>query len=890
MVPSFTPLRPMHPRPTFTFLFTDIEGSSRLWEQNAEAMALALARHDTLLNDVFSSHGGHVFKMMGDSVCVAFSEPSRALDAAIAGQRALQAEEWEIGRPLRVRAALHRGVAEARNDDYFGPTLNRTARLLAAGHGGQTLLSRAARDGLDLPDGISLRDLGERRLRDLASPEHIYQIVAPGLPAEFPPLRTLEAHPNNLPAQITSFIGRERDLEGVKNALAASRLVTLTGPGGTGKTRLASEAGAALIEQFIDGVWMVELALVTEASSVSSSVAAALGLREENERTVEALLLDYLRQRRLLLILDNCEHLVASAASIAERILRGAPGVRILATSREALAIAGERTYPLQSLSMPDFVSTRWTPSSVLARSAEFEAVRLFVERAAAVQPGFALTEENALTIAKICWRLDGIPLALELAAARVKMLSPEQIYRRLDDRFRLLTAGARTVLPRQQTLSALIDWSYDLLSEKEQALLRRCAVFGGGRTLRAVESVCSGDGIEEWEILDLLQQLIDKSLLSTELADMGTARYVMIESVWEYSRAKLLESGEAHAVRNRHLDYFVKLAEEAEPQLQGPQQGEWIERLAREHGNLKLALEWSTETPSAVERGMRLAGALWRYWEVRSHLKEGREYLSELLSKPESEPRTIARAKALTGAGRLAWCLDDNAAARKLGYQAILLHRETGNARMAALICSWVGFAAFSEGDPDFARKRFDESIAYGRAHQDSLALATGLAGLGTLAGAAGDYATARAYKHESLAAYQAVGDVWVVGLIAWSLSRVAIAQHDLDAARQYLRDALTAAEQLGNEWLIPYLLEGFGDIALGENDPRRCANLYGAAEVMRQQHGLGLPPTEKLARDQVLNRLRAALPPAEFETAWTEGRALGQDAALRLAIGGMA
>ena len=486
-----------NPASHFTFLFTDIEGSSRLWEEDPDAMASALARHDTLLNDIFASHGGDVFKTMGDSVLVAFRQPNPAVRAVIQAQKALIAQDWETLRPLRVRAALHRGPAEQRNGDYFGPTLNRTARLLSAGHGGQTLLSRTAREDLALPDGVELRDLGERRLRDLSRPERIFQLLAPDLPSEFPPLRSLEVLPNNLPAQLTTFIGRERELADVKRLVQSGRLVTLTGPGGTGKTRLSLQVAAELLESFADGVWLVELATLSDPELLATTVAAALGARATRDRPIEDTLLDYLRSKRLLLLLDNCEHLVAACAQLAERLLQSASHLCILASSREALAIAGETTFNVPSLSTPEFFSKRFRGPHPAESMAEFESVRLFVERGAAAKPGFALTDENARTIAKICWRLDGIPLAIELAAARVKMLALGEILNRLDDRFHLLTSGGRTALPRQQTLTALIDWSYDLLSEKEQALLRRLSVFGRGRTLEAVEKVCSGDGIE---------------------------------------------------------------------------------------------------------------------------------------------------------------------------------------------------------------------------------------------------------------------------------------------------------------------------------------------------------------------------------------------------------
>ena len=638
-----------------------------------------------------------------------------------------------------------------------------------------------------------------------------------------------------------------------------------------------------MLEQYRDGVWLVELATVSDPADVPSAAARALGLREEAERGLESTLLDYLRGKELLLVLDNCEHLVAACARLAAQMLRAAPGLRILASSREALGIAGETTAQVASLTLPDFFAERWTAAAVLARAGEFEAVRLFVERAAAVQPGFALTIENALTVAQICWRLDGIPLAIELAAARVKMLSPAQIYERLDDRFRLLTSGGRTVMPRQQTLTALIDWSYELLSEKERALLRRTAVFGRGRTLTALEAVCSSDGLEAWEILDLVQQLIDKSLLTVEQPELGAARYFLLESVWVYARAKLLESPEAGRVRTRHLDYFLQLAEEAEEKLLGPSQVEWIEQLTLEHSNLQLALEWSAEAPEAVERGLRLSGALARFWEIRGHFQEGRETYAALLARPEAAGRTPARAKALTGAGRLAWCVDRNTPAREFYAEAIDLYREHGDARQAALVEAILGFVEWSDGHPEQARGHFEAAIDYGGTHHDQLSLAVGLSGLGTLAAAEGDYATARAFKMESMAAYRSIGDLWIVALIGGSLARVVIAQGDFQAARAVLAECASNAEQLGNEWLIADVLELYGEIAFAEAEPVGAARLYGAAEALRERLGLLPPPDERAGYDRAVERIRAALPRPAFTVAWAEGRAQSPGEALR-------
>jgi class 3 adenylate cyclase len=482
----------LRPTGTITFLFTDIEGSTRLWEQQPEAMEAALARHDALAADAIQRHEGTLVKHRGegDSLFAVFARAADAVAAAVALQQALITEPWPAQTVPRVRLALHTGDAVLRDGDYFGPAVNRCARLRAVAHGGQLLLSSATQELVRdaLPEGVTLRELGEHRLRDLARPERVFQLLHPDLPADFPPLASLNTLPNNLPQQVTSFIGREKEMAEVRRLLDKTRLLTLTGSGGTGKTRVSMQVAADLLEGEGDGVWLVELAPLADPALVPQAVATALGIREEPGKPLSQTLVDFLKPKRLLLLLDNCEHLLAACAELAEQILRHCPGVQILATSREGLNIPGETTYRLPSLSLPD---PRQLPSSVEGLT-QYEAVRLFIDRATAAVPSFTVTNQNAPAVAQLCVRLDGIPLAIELAAARVKALSVEQINARIADMFRLLTGGSRTALPRQQTLRAAIDWSYDLLSEKEKILLRRLSVFAGGWTLEAAEQVCA--------------------------------------------------------------------------------------------------------------------------------------------------------------------------------------------------------------------------------------------------------------------------------------------------------------------------------------------------------------------------------------------------------------
>lgn len=880
---------PSVPTGTITFLFTDIEGSSRLWERYPVDMGSALSRHDAIVRTAIESQGGVIFKAAGDAFYAVFETVFDAVAAACAAQRALFEHEWTRTGPLRVRMAVHTGVAEFRENDYFGPTLNRAARLLAAGHGGQTLLSFAsgelARD--QLPEGAKLRDLGERRLKDLNRPERIFQLIVEGLPTEFPPLRSMEVVPNNLPVQLTSFIGREREMTEVKRLLGTTHLLTLTGTGGTGKTRLSLQVAADIVEMFPDGVWLVELATLTEPDALSETVAAVLGVREEPEVPLSATLVNYLRAKSLLLILDNCEHLVAAAARLADTLLRACPNLRILASSREAFGIAGETAWPVPSLSLPDLWRNRLTGAELIEALSQYEAVRLFIDRAAAVQPSFAITNENAPAVAQICWRLDGIPLAIELAAARVKVLSLDQIAQRLDDSFRLLTGGSRTALPRQQTLRALIDWSYDLLTEPEKKLLRRLSVFVRGRTLEAVETVCAGDGVDAADVLDLLAQLVDKSLVTREEEAGGETRYYILESVWQYGRMKLEEADELAAFRDRHLDYFLKFAETGEKKLYRAEQISWLEKLEAERLNLRFALEWSIESPAGAEAGLRLAGALSRFWEVRSHLNQARERYTAVLSRPEAAARTAFRAKALAGAGRLAWCQDDNTAARAYFQESLEIYRELGETRESGLVSGYLGFVERSEGRLAEAHARFEECHNVAQSINDTHLLAIAQSGQGSVAMDEGDLQRARELKEESLRLYRGIGDIYVVSLIAWSLSRVATARGDYQTAHTLLEECVDHARQLGNKWSAPYFLEGFADVAMGDGNAEHAVKLYGAAEVLRESIGLSFPPADRAFYDGAVQAMRAALPEEVFKNAWNEGRAMKVEQALAYALG---
>jgi predicted ATPase/class 3 adenylate cyclase len=577
------------PTGTVTFLFTDIEGSTKLWEHDATAMEAALVRHDEILKGAIEERDGYVFKTVGDAFCCAFPTAPEALDAAIETQRRLLSEAWKESGTIRVRMALHTGAAEERDGDYFGPPVKRVARLLSAAHGGQVLLSLPTQELVrdQLPSGTSLRYLGEHRLKDLFRPERVFQLLAPELPSEFPPLRSLDAYRNNLPLQPTPLVGREQEVPEVCNLLRSgeTRLLTLTGPGGTGKTRLALQAAADLLEDFPDGTFFAPLATLTEADLFISAVAESLGVRETGEQALDESLKEYLGERQLLLLLDNFEQVLEAVPTITE-LLTAAPELQVLTTSRAPLGLYGEHEFPVPPLSMPDL--ERPPP---LERLTQYSAVGLFVERARAVKPDFEVTNESAPAVAEICVRLDGLPLAIELAAARIKMLPPRAMLQRLGSRLKLLTGGARDLPERQRTLRGAIEWSHALLDQGEQVLFARLAVFSGGRTLEAIEAICDAEGDLPVDAFEGVSSLLDKSLLRQEEGPGGEPRFVMLETVHEFAREKLGQSAEAEEIERVHAEYFLALAEEADPELRGPDQLQWLEKLEAEHDNMRAAL-----------------------------------------------------------------------------------------------------------------------------------------------------------------------------------------------------------------------------------------------------------------------------------------------------------
>ncbi len=717
-------------------------------------------------------------------------------------------------------------------------------------------------------------------------------------------------HRDNLPYPISSFIGREREIGDVKRLMGTSRLVTLTGAGGSGKTRLAMEAARQMMEVYPDGAWFVAFAPLSDPTLVDQTIASAMRVAEDPGRPLIETLCIYLHSKHLLLVFDNCEHLVAECAQAAATLLQACPQLSILCTSREALRIEGEEQYQVPPLSLPQ--KGEITSPDQLEKS---EAVRLFVNRVALVQPAFAITDENSGPIAQICQRLDGMPLALELAAARVRTLSLQQIAERLDDRFHLLTTGSRGAPARQQTLAATLDWSYALLEERERTLLQRLSIFAGGWRLEAAEAVCAGQGVEAGEVLDLLSRLADKSLVVVDRLEGEGLRYRLLETIRQYAREKLEKAGEVNELRNRHLNYYVQWAEDAGPNLGGGEQIVWLQKYEIEHDNLRAALEWSQAAPETGELGLRLAAGSSDFWRLHNHISEGRVRLASALANKGAQEKTLARAHALFRASLLAFYQSDYSACRplaeesldisgkrgpagrlgvanalevlaevasetgdypsafKLYEKALPIYKEVGYLGGVADTLKMLGWSAMRTGDYEQAKSRLEEALVVCRQTGDPRHITSALAGLGELATRAGQYKRADDLLEESLNISRRVGAKWGIAIPLGSLGWVALLRHDFGKMRDLLGESLSIRRETGDQGGLAWCLEKLAEAASLEGGQKKAARIFGAASALRAPTGSVIDPTDKPDYDRLVSELQTALSMEAFTAAWAEG-----------------
>ena len=878
------------PTGTVTLLFTDIEGSTRLLQQLGERYERVLVDHRELLRAAFEACDGREVDTQGDAFFAAFSRAADALSCAAQAQRSLAAHAWPDGVTVRVRMGLHTGEPAQAGGGYIGLDVHRGARICSAAHGGQIVLSQATRDLADghLPEGTTLLDLGEHQLPDLLRPEHIYQLVLRDLPTDFPPIKTLARHRHNLPAQPTPLVGRDQQLAEARGLLLQheTRLLTLTGPGGIGKTRLGLQVAAELLDGFADGVYVVTLASVGDARLVAPAVAQMLGLREAGGRSIEESLRAYLAEKRLLLVLDNFEQLMDAAELVAE-LLAASPGIKALVTSREALRLRGEQEYPVPPLALPEGHGP--VDRGTVAQSA---AVALFVQRARAARPDFELTDANTSAVVEICRRLDGLPLAIELAAAHVRVLSPQAMVPRLASRLSLLTGGPRDLPTRQRTLRSTIAWSYELLTAEERALFRRLSVFTGGWTLEAAEEVWSvpGEGYQpQADILDGLESLIDKSLVRRREGDAGESRFGMLETIAEYGMEQVEASGEAAKVRGTHAAYYAWLAEEAGRRLTGHEQRIWLERLEREHDNVRAALAWARDSGENA-MGLRLAAALWRFWYTHGYLTEGRHWLSFWLERSASAQQTgdgTARAKALLGAATLASIQDDQRTALALAEESLALSRKLGDGNGVAGALNALGLMALQRGDVERAAALFEEGLEVSRATQDPWAIARALNSLGQSAYVQASYERAALLFEEALALMRSVGSTSHIAITLLLLGHVRREQSAFDQATALYREALMLSLELADKLRVARGLEAMATVLWVEGQPERATRLLGAAARLRDELGAGLHPLERPTIDRTVEAVRAVLGD-EFDGEWTAGRALAMEDAVAEALGG--
>ncbi len=945
------------PTGTVTLLFTDIEGSTRLLQQVGHHYDGILSECRRLLRAAFHRWNGYEVDTQGDAFFVAFARATDAVSAAVEMQRALAAYTWPAGATVQVRMGLHTGEPQRSVEGYVGLDVHRAARIMSAAHGGQVLLSQTTRDLVQysLPDGVHLRDLGELRLKDLQRPTRLFQLAIVDLPANFPPLNALDTHPNNLPIQLTSLIGREKEVATIERLLAREdvRLLTLTGPGGTGKTRLGLQVAAEVSDRFHEGVYFVNLAPITDPALVIPTIAQTLDLKETGGQPPLDQLKTFLHERQLLLVLDNFEQ-VASAAVYVADLLATCPKLKVIVTSRMVLHVQAEQEFAVPPLAVPD---PKQLPN--LVTLSQYEAVALFISRAQAARPEFQVTNANAPAVAEICARLDGLPLAIELAAARIKLLPPQALLARLDQRLALLTGGARDVPARQQTLRNTIEWSYQLLNEEEQRLFRRLSVFVGGWQLSAAEALCQEIGQADLDVLNNLLALLDNSLIQSSEEGAEEPRFLTLQTMREFGLERLAASGELERTRMAHAHYFLALAEQAEPELHGSNQALWLARLEHEYDNLREALEWAMEKvidEKAAERreiGMRLGTALREFWLILGHYREARTFLERALMLSEGT-RPALRARVLRAIASVADCqgdidrievvaklsltlsrdLEDTCGiAESLGslaaaawlrgkiVEAISLHEEqvrllrqvgeSGEVAQALFPLAehvsthgeyargqtlfeealslfrqagndlWVGgtlvhsasWLWFTLGDLATMRQRFQEGQALITKVGDRAWGAECLWVAALLALSEGEWVRASSLAQESLSIYREMGDPWYSAWLLHLLGRIEVQKGELPTARRYYQQSLVLNQQIGEKWMTPFNLEGLASVVATQDMLRWAAQLWGAAEALREAIDVPRLPVDRVGYEQAVGTARAQLGEETFASAWQEG-----------------
>ncbi|MFO7583821.1 MAG: adenylate/guanylate cyclase domain-containing protein [Anaerolineales bacterium] len=913
-----------------TFLFTDLENSTPLWENYPVEMRQASARHDALLRAIIEQHRGWVVKTTGDGFHAVFESPADGVAAALAGQLVIGAEPWpETTGPLKVRIGLHTGESQEREGDYFGAEVNLAARVMGLGHGGQVLLSdtTATLVKRSLPENCSLLELGEHRLKGISAIVQIHQLCHPDLAAEFPALKSLATFKHNLHRQLSTFIGREKELGEVKRLLKNTPLLTLLGPGGTGKTRLMLQVAEEVIEDYPDGVWLVELAPLTDPALIPERVAASLNLQEQPGRKIFDTLAGYLRRRELLLLLDNVEHIVQASAEFTEQLLEHCPKLTMLITGREALFIEGETAIQVPPLSLPKEKQT-------LEEIAGSEGVQLFLERARAVRPDFALTEGNGATIAEVVRRLDGIPLALELAAARLRMLTIEQINEHLNDRFRLLTGGRRTALPRQQTLQALIDWSWQLLDQKEQILLRRLSVFSGGWDLEAAQTVTGFNPLDTFDVFDQLEQLINKSLITVAYPPSGEARYGMLESIRQFAQDKLFEANEGEILRDRHADYFVKFAQESEYHLVRDTMVSWVKRILLEMDNLRAVLTWTFD--DRPELALRISSALLYHWAHWIHPSEARNWLETSIDKTrnltESQPGEDLiedLIKAYLGLGIIHSLFGENLKSVATIDEGIALAREYGDLermthgiawRINVLIVNqyeispdweqevdraleiseqhrfeisegWLNLVKFFlyayQGEFAKAFPHFQRVIEIAGEFNNPRINANVLQIQARMAALQGEPETAKDYFLKAIDDFRAINDQRNVLHSKSDLAHLYRRTGKFQEARQLYRETIKGWQEEGSLPAVAHQLECFAITAIASGNNKHAARLLGRAKATREE--LNTPSTDPLEifeMEQAMKQLAGAMGEVERDRVMAEGSEMSMDEAVALAL----